>query len=95
MRRKYVLLASDGTSHDLSRRAVFSATMFDLPDLLDQGWRPVREVAVGQDRQPGHVEVAGGQLALLVGGLGEGDRLGRPPGWVGRDRAEGAEEVAE
>ena len=48
MERKYVLLASDGTSHDLSRRAVFSETVFDLPDLLDEGWRPVREVALGQ-----------------------------------------------
>jgi hypothetical protein len=48
MRRKYVLLASDGTSHDLSWRAVFSATAFDLPDPTDQGWRPVREVALGQ-----------------------------------------------
>jgi hypothetical protein len=47
MQRKYVLLASDGTSHDLSRRAVFSETVFDLPDLLDQSWRPVREVALG------------------------------------------------
>jgi hypothetical protein len=48
MKRKYVLLASDGTSHDLSRRQVFSETVFDLPDLLDQGWQPVRETAIGQ-----------------------------------------------
>jgi len=48
MQRKYVLLASDGTSHDLSRRAVFTGTAFDLPDLLEEGWRPVREVALGQ-----------------------------------------------
>jgi hypothetical protein len=48
MRRKFILLASDGTSHDLSRRAVFTETVFDLPDLLDQGWRPVREAPIGQ-----------------------------------------------
>jgi hypothetical protein len=48
MQRKFVLLASDGTSHDLSRRVVFSETVFDLPDLLDQGWCPVRETAIGQ-----------------------------------------------
>ena len=48
MKRKFVLLASDGTSHDLSRRKVFSETVFDLPDLLDQGWSPVRETPMGQ-----------------------------------------------
>jgi hypothetical protein len=48
MQCKFVLLASDGTSHDLSRRKVFSETVFDLPDLLDQGWRPKRETPLGQ-----------------------------------------------
>jgi hypothetical protein len=48
MQRKYVLLANDGTSHDLSRRELFNETTFDLPDLLDQGWRPARETALGQ-----------------------------------------------
>ena len=48
MQRKFVLLASDGTSHDLSRRTIYSETFFDLADLLDQGWRPVRETAIGQ-----------------------------------------------
>jgi hypothetical protein len=48
MKRKFVLLASDGTSHDLSRRKVFSETVFDLPDLLDDGWTPVRETPIGQ-----------------------------------------------
>jgi hypothetical protein len=48
MQRKDVLLASDGTSHHLSRRKVFNEKVFDLPDLLDEGWCPVREAPIGQ-----------------------------------------------
>jgi hypothetical protein len=44
---KYVLVCNDGTSHDLSRRAMFHETRFDLPDLLEQGWRPVHETPLG------------------------------------------------
>jgi hypothetical protein len=48
MKRKYVILAGDGTSFDLSRRKVFNETVFDLPELLDGGWRPVRETSIGK-----------------------------------------------
>jgi hypothetical protein len=44
---KYVLVCNDGTSHDLSRRTLYSESTFDLPDLLDQGWRPVHETPMG------------------------------------------------
>ncbi len=40
---KYVLLADDGTSHDLARRKPFTGNTFDLPELLEAGWRPVHE----------------------------------------------------
>jgi hypothetical protein len=45
---RYVLLANDGTSHDLSRRQIFNESTFDLPNLLDGGWRPVRETPLGK-----------------------------------------------
>jgi len=45
---KYVIVLNDGTSHDLSRREKFTETTFDLADLLDQGWRPVHETAMGR-----------------------------------------------
>jgi len=45
---KYVLLCNDGTSHDLSRRKRFTGRTFDLPNLLDEGWRPVHETCLGR-----------------------------------------------
>ena len=45
---KYVLVCSDGTSHDLSKRKLFNDTTFDLADLLAEGWRPVHETPLGQ-----------------------------------------------
>jgi hypothetical protein len=45
---KYVLVATDGTSHDLSNRELFTAQSFDLADLLEDGWRPVHETPLGQ-----------------------------------------------
>jgi hypothetical protein len=45
---KYVLVANDGTSHDLSRKTVFDTNRFDLVDLLEKGWRPVHETPIGQ-----------------------------------------------
>ena len=50
---RYVVVCSDGTSHDLSRRAPFAEwgktkePRYDLPDLLGQGWTPVRETGMG------------------------------------------------
>jgi hypothetical protein len=45
---RYVIAASDGTSHDFSRRAAYQEQVYDdLPSLLDDGWRPVRETPMG------------------------------------------------
>jgi hypothetical protein len=51
--------------------------------------------SIGQHGEPCNIKGAGGQFTLVVGGLSQSDRLGCPPGGGGRDRAEGAEEVAE
>jgi hypothetical protein len=46
-------VCSDGTSHDLGQRKPFmkwgkpKEGGYDLQDLLDQGWVPVRETAMG------------------------------------------------
>jgi hypothetical protein len=48
---RYVLVAGDGTSHDLSRKEQFSSfEEFDLADLLEGGWRPVRETPIGRSQ---------------------------------------------
>jgi hypothetical protein len=50
---RYVVVCSDGTSYDLSRRAVFlqwgktKKPEYDLQELLQQGWLPVRETGMG------------------------------------------------
>jgi hypothetical protein len=50
---KYVVVCSDGTSHDMSKRALFTEYGkpkhggYDLQELLEQGWVPVRETAMG------------------------------------------------
>jgi hypothetical protein len=50
---KYVVVCSDGTSYDLSKRTQFMEhgktrrPQFDLQDLLSQGWVPVRESGMG------------------------------------------------
>jgi hypothetical protein len=52
-RYRYVILAGNGTSHDVSSRRVFSygtapeQKVHALPDLLERGWRPVREIPFG------------------------------------------------
>jgi hypothetical protein len=56
---KYVLLCTDGTSHDCSRKEQNSGEHFDLAKLLEQGWRPVHETPLGFQDQ-GYV------LILLV-----------------------------
>jgi hypothetical protein len=45
---RYLLVASDGTSHDFARHDHFEGDTFDLPELLADGWRPVRETAMGE-----------------------------------------------
>jgi hypothetical protein len=50
---RYVVVCSDGTSYDLSRRKSFAEwgtpkqPQFDLQDLLEQGWTAIRETGMG------------------------------------------------
>lgn len=50
---RYVVVCSDGTSYDLSRRKPVAEwgkekkPQYDLQDLLDQGWTTVRETGMG------------------------------------------------
>jgi hypothetical protein len=49
----YVIVCSDGTSYDMSRRepcmewGKTKKPCYDLQDLLAQGWSPVRETGMG------------------------------------------------
>jgi hypothetical protein len=45
---KYVIVCNDGTSFDLSRRQHFNGDYYDLPYLLEEGWRPVHETPMGR-----------------------------------------------
>ena len=45
---RYVMAASDGTSYDFARHDHFAADTFDLPELIADGWRPLRETPMGQ-----------------------------------------------
>lgn len=45
---RYVIAAGDGTSHDFTRHDLFASDTFDLPALLADGWRPVRETPMGE-----------------------------------------------
>jgi hypothetical protein len=45
---RYVMAASDGTSYDFTRHDHFASDSFDLPALLADGWRPVRETPMGE-----------------------------------------------
>ena len=45
---RYVIAASDGTSYDFARHDHFTGDTFDLPELIADGWRPVRETSMGQ-----------------------------------------------
>jgi hypothetical protein len=44
---RYVLVAGDGASYDLSRKEACFTEESDLGGLLEQGWRPVRETPIG------------------------------------------------
>jgi hypothetical protein len=55
-RYRYVIVSSNGYSHDLARESRFnpfesllgsSDKSQDLPDLLRKGWQPVRETPMG------------------------------------------------
>jgi len=52
---------------------------------------------VGQDHEAAGVEVPAGEVAVVVGGLGEGDDRGGGPGGIEGEGAEreGPEDVAE
>ena len=45
---RYVMAASDGTSYDFARHDHFATDSFDFPELLADGWRPVRETPMGE-----------------------------------------------
>ena len=45
---RFVIAASDGTSYDFARHDHFESDTFDLPELLADGWRPVRETPMGE-----------------------------------------------
>jgi hypothetical protein len=45
---RYVVAASDGTSYDFARHDKFEEAAYDLPELLADGWKPVRETPMGQ-----------------------------------------------
>jgi hypothetical protein len=45
---KYVIVCNDGTSYDLARRSRFDGDYYDLPELLEKGWRPVHETPMGR-----------------------------------------------
>ncbi|HVL11040.1 MAG TPA: hypothetical protein VM529_00645 [Gemmata sp.] len=44
---RYVIASSDGTSYDFVRHEKFEEPVYDLPELLADGWRPVRETSMG------------------------------------------------
>jgi hypothetical protein len=72
-RYRYVILAGNGTSHDVSSRRVFSygtapeQKVHALPDLLERGWRPVREIPFG------------GEYSMVLILLEREERASRPP----------------
>jgi hypothetical protein len=45
---RYVMAASDGTSYDFTRPDDFLGDASALPELLADGWRPVRETPMGE-----------------------------------------------
>lgn len=57
-RYRYVIVSSNGYSHDLARESAFNpfasllgggdpSQMNDLPALLQKGWQPIRETPMG------------------------------------------------
>lgn len=79
-RYRYVIVCSNGCSHDLDREATFyphglgAATRYDLPELLENGWVPVREMPMG-----GVGDMAVGySLILLAKGKPDADAEAAP-----------------
>ena len=73
-RYRYVLVSSNGYSHDLARESAFhpfesilgggdKSQMHDLPELLQKGWLPVRETPMGGN---GSNHAGGGYSFSLV-----------------------------
>ena len=73
-RYRYVIVSSNGYSHDLAREAAFwpyesllgggdKSQMHDLPALLQKGWQPVRETPMGGN---GSNQSGGGYSFSLV-----------------------------
>jgi hypothetical protein len=66
-RYRYVVVCSNGTSHDLAREATFypygltAVPRYDLPELLRRGWQPVRESPMGATG-----DAAGHAFALVL-----------------------------
>jgi hypothetical protein len=63
---RYVIAASDGTSYDYARHEQFEDPTFDLPELLADGWRPVRETPMGQGTWLSDGEPATYALVLIL-----------------------------
>jgi hypothetical protein len=63
---KYVLLASDGTSYDVSRHGFFHDRCKDLGPLLDGGWRPVHETPLGAGPQLDEDAEGTGQACFVL-----------------------------
>jgi hypothetical protein len=65
-RYRYVLAASDGTSYDFARQDLFLAQCFDLAELLNQGWIPVRETPIGAGTWMVNDEPANFPLVMIL-----------------------------
>jgi hypothetical protein len=63
---RYVIAASDGTSHDFARHEQFEDTTYDLPELLADGWRPVRETPMGAGTWKAAGEATSYALVLIL-----------------------------
>jgi hypothetical protein len=66
-RYRYVVVCSNGGSHDLARDTTFypfglgAVVRYDLPELLRRGWLPVRETPMGATG-----DTAGHAFALVL-----------------------------
>ena len=64
---KYVIVATDGTSHDLSKEQSFVGESFDLPRLLREGWKPAGETRMGEGQWcPDHGDPTSGYVLLVL-----------------------------
>jgi hypothetical protein len=63
---RYVAAASDGTSYDFARHDKFEEACYDLPELLADGWKPVRETPMGQGTATGEGKPRTVALVLVL-----------------------------